>query len=141
MFEPGFADDAVLYFDLDTIICGPIDGLVTDGPFRAIKEFAGRPTIGSGVMSWIPGAQSAAIAQRHHREKPTGKPGGTYRGDQDFITSVIGDHWEPFREQDVVSFKRDCQHGIPITAKVVAFHGHPKPHEVLDVPYVAAHWR
>lgn len=138
MFDPSFADGPVLYFDLDVVISGPIDNLVSDGPFRAMLDPRvrpdGGPKLNSSVMSWVPGAASRAVADAHRRLSPRGKPGGEWRGDQEFIETHIGT-WEPL--PGVHSYKG----GISLDTTVAVFHGTPKPHEVADVPYVAAHWR
>lgn len=139
LFGPAFNDGPVLYFDLDTVISGPIDNLVSTGGFRAMLDPRpgpeGKPKLNSSVMSWVPGARSRAIHEAHMRINPRGKPHGEWRGDQEFIESMLFGAWEPL--PGVHSFKG----GIQIDTTVAVFHGKPKPHEVLDVPYVAAHWR
>jgi hypothetical protein len=42
------------------------------------------------------------------------------------------DYWQTLFQGQVVSYKNDCSEGIPENARIVKFHGRPKPHEVED---------
>jgi len=129
----------VLYFDLDVVIAGNIDGLVPNGPhLRAMLDprsmASGAPKLNSSVMSWVSGAYSSRLSRQHSIIRPRGKPDGPYRGDQEFIQDYCGD-WEPLA--GVHSYKL----GIRPDTIVAVFHGEPKPHTVTDDPFVATHWR
>ncbi len=53
-------------------------------------------------------------------------------GDQGFI-EAHAEHWEYWQDilpGSVVSYKKHCQNGVPKGAKVVSFHGKPKPWEI-----------
>lgn len=40
----------------------------------------------------------------------------------------------------ILSYKRHCRKGLPAGAKVIVFHGEPKPHEVRD-EHIVRHWK
>lgn len=129
----------VLYFDLDVVILGSLDPLV-DGTtvgrfFRAMQDPRGARKLNSSVMAWHSETGDAEILTHAHRAlRPTGKPGGQYRGDQEFIEEHV--MWLPL--DGVHSYKA---HGILEHTVVSVFHGSPKPHEALDDPIVAENWR
>lgn len=119
-----------LYLDLDCIVTGPLDGMVRHTPgLTMCRDFYGRGH-NSSVMSWC--GDLRAIHRAFATNPEVGVGDYTRRkdgriGDQAFIEDQI----EPdtFPAGDVVSYKADAREGIPAGAKVVAFHGRPKPHE------------
>jgi len=129
----------VLYLDLDVIIVGNLDPLVTkDNKFRMIHDF-NRSNVGplynksnSSAMSWN--------FEHHHYLWDRFKsdiPKHTTRmaGDQDFIhLNAINREWWP--DNWVVSYKWEYQKGKMYDSdqtKVLVFHGKPKPHEIGDI--------
>ena len=67
------------------------------------------------------------------------------KGDQEYISNVLAEFGEtPDFLQDIVpgiySYKRNCHHRLPADARVVCFHGNPRPHE-LDKKWVKRSWR
>lgn len=134
-----------LWLDLDVAITGPIDGLVTplNSDLRIAKNWAqsGYGGCQSSVMYWegdackiISDEFDPAIAHW----PPINKPGVLW-GDQEWITQLRDEERiqvEYFSPVDVVSYKYHCRGvGLPKGAKVVVFHGKPKPAEVCD-PWV-----
>ena len=129
----------VLYLDLDVIIIGKLDPLVSrDGKFRIIHDF-NRSNVGShynksnsSVMSWD-FAQFTYIWARFKENMP--KYVTKLAGDQDYIHLTLRDkEWWP--DNWIVSYKweykRDKMYDQYQT-KVMVFHGKPKPHEITDV--------
>jgi FkbM family methyltransferase len=153
LFLPGAfpAGDRVWYFDLDTVITGPLESLFEYAGAFAILEDVYRPGgFQSAVMSWIAGPASDAIWDEwcdHGRPEPEG-------GDQavieqhwrDWLPARIGGRpWGPDFLQTLYpgrlrSYKVDCVWGIPHGTSVVFFHGRPRPHEVLT-GWVPAVWQ
>jgi hypothetical protein len=63
-----------------------------------------------------------------------------FLGDQDWITETISNATS-WPSDWVVSYKKHCiplggegPAKIPSNARIVAFHGHPRPHEIKDGP-------
>ena len=132
LFEPLFAQDKVLYLDLDVIVTGSLDALVSGNGFRAMRDprsTESRPKLNSSAMVWLPGDQSDRIHSAHLRHRPEGKPLGFWRGDQEFIQHQLGEFWDPL--PGVHSYKM----GLKPDTVVAVFHGTPKPHDLpVDDP-------
>lgn len=123
--------ERVIYFDLDTIITGDLTDLFEyDGPFAALRDVWQPGQLGSGIMTWTAGECDHVWTEWERAGCPSEDP----RGDQAWITAQM-----PFavRLQDIipgqlVSWKADCggdAERIPDAARVVFFHGQPRPHE------------
>jgi FkbM family methyltransferase len=135
--------ERVWFFDLDTVIAGPLESLFAyAGPFAALQDvYRGAGTIQSSVMSWQAGTpQVAAIWEEwnaHGRPLPHG-------GDQavlemhfnEWLPKRLGAKpWPPEVLQQLFpgrlrSYKQECVWAPPPKTSVVFFHGHPRPHEV-----------
>jgi hypothetical protein len=129
----------VLYVDLDTTLVGPLAGLLArPESFLAIADFYRRPPaapargIGSGLMMWTAGEQDdlftlfEADPDSIMRRYQSG-------GDQRFIEAMRTDavtFWQDVVPGQVVSYKVHCRPRVPDEARVVCFHGHPKPWDV-----------
>lgn len=143
LFKDGVfgADDRVVYLDLDTLITGRLDEIVSyDGEF-AIMDDLFRPTEDSifggwqsGVMAWR-GGFGAHIWDRFVAAGYPDVPGG----DQAWIRQCqpSADLLQSLYPGRIVSYKANAG-AIHPTASIVCFHGHPRPHEVLTgwVPMV-----
>lgn len=122
--------DRVLYFDLDTVITGPLDALaMCQSDFAMLRDVYNPGHFGSGVMAWEAG-RFTYIWQGWVDEGMPELP----CGDQVWI-----EEWGPQMDvlQDLYpgrlrSYKVDCRHGIPKNTSVVFFHGLPRPHEVTE---------
>lgn len=121
LFRPGiFKDTRVLYLDLDVEIVGDLTPIIEyPAPFAAIKDYLNPKQINSSVMVFDPGAGAAAYTPD--------PPITDYHGDQGWISDAIPDiarlpkHWCPSWRLQVRRF------GCPKEAKVVVYHGSPKP--------------
>lgn len=128
-----------LYLDLDCVVVGALDYLLCSTlSLPANWAQSGYGGCQSSVMAWS-GDQSWLI-----RDFDPARIGpasdehcGLYGveqlwGDQEWITSVAG--WDrAIRMPGVCSYKYHCGGGHPPQgARVVAFHGRPKPDEVRD---------
>jgi len=130
--------ERVWFFDLDTLITGPLDNLFTyDGPFTLLRDFyrggMSQYALQSSVMTWT-GDECAEIWETWDaRGRPT-----SCKGDQEWI--------EEFGARPVLqdlfpgaflSYKL-TEGAHPFGASVLVFHGDPRPHEVTDgwVPQV-----
>jgi len=138
LFRPNILTGPTIYFDLDTIIVGDIEDLATGAPkygFLMLDDWLGHSVVNSGMMGWSSSAklylsriyEKFIVSPRKHR--------GHYNiksrwGDQAFIrdhTPIKPALWQHEFPGKIVSFKRDCQNGIPEGTSVVCFHGKPRP--------------
>lgn len=138
------AGDRVLYFDLDTVITGPLDEIATyDGPFAILRDVYRSAGLQSSVMAWPAGNWT----QWFWTLWDTGAPSGAYPprwepegGDQTVIEAILEknadgfgmtyDLWQALYPGLLRSYKVDCQEQVPKGTSVVFFHGYPRPHEV-----------
>lgn len=128
----------VLYMDLDTSIVGdltPLLRMAAKHDFIALRDFYRPQNMGSGLMAWrgdmrhvLTAFQADAedVMRTHNRPEKW--------GDQGFIdplTADVREHWQDLLPGAVVSWKAHCRNGgIPASARVVCFHGRPRPWEI-----------
>lgn len=149
LFSPRFRGGGrVLYFDLDTVICGPLGPLADwDGTFGICANFAvraGHPTwpcrYGSAVMSFAPG-WGEEVWDAFARAG-TGMIAECPKGDQQAIEALVPD---ATLLQDVMppgfftSYRELGEEPLE-AASVICFGGHRTP---ANCPYgwVRRHWR
>lgn len=135
LFKPGvFPDDErVLYFDLDTLIVGPLDAIAAyGGEFAMLGQFFDdvNPIFAgfqSAMMSWRVGETSKPIWSAY---EAAGYP-ETRGGDQKFIndTGITPDVWQEMFPGKLASYKAECMSGIPAGLSVCICHGLPRPHQ------------
>lgn len=146
----GRANERNLWLDLDVVITGSLDTLVApleDG-IRIAKNWAqsGWGGCQSSVMYWegdngriISDRFDPAIAHWPPRNEP-----GVLWGDQEWITQLRDEERltvEYFNPVDVISYKYHVRgQGLPPHAKVVVFHGEPKPSAVNEKWVERARW-
>lgn len=140
-------DFPMLYLDLDTVIVGYIDVLAVKSPFSMLRSFNRPGMVGSGVMHWNESRRSVyekfAQDPEHYIRLHEALQAGTYVGDQAFIWDALDrDGIGAIQDEipGVVSYKRHCKDGLPEGAKIVCFHGRPRPTEVTD-DWMAREWR
>ena len=128
----------IFYFDLDTMITGSLDEIFDyRGDFCILRDFLHLGSkYGSGVMSW----QSGEVAHIWNNYQAAGYP-RVDGGDQNWIEQQVqrADFWQDEFPSEFVSWKVYCRGGVPKDAKVVCFHGKPKPHELGDET-IKTHW-
>lgn len=136
LFRPGvFGKQRVVYLDLDTWVRRDLAPLAEiPGAFCALRDFYRPDGLGSGVMVFDPleavelYIRFAFDAEAQMRKHKRG-------GDQAFIEQYR--IWTAARIQDhaagVYSYKVHCKEGVPADARLVCFHGRPKPWEVAHV--------
>lgn len=122
LFKPGRFPWRVLYLDLDVVVTGPLDELAArDGIIRDWHL----PGFNSSVMSWRAGDRD----QVYERLPPDAAR--RYAGDQDWITEAAPD-WPTWPEGWCVSYRSHAVDGPPAGARVVCFHGLPKPADLSN---------
>jgi hypothetical protein len=123
----------ILFLDLDVVIVGDITPIATyDADFIIIKDWW-HDEYNSSVFLLKVGARDH-VWDKFNPEQPM-DVGAT---DQDFLTRMLPGEktWPP---EWIVSFKNDCAHGIPPNARIVVFHGRPKPHN-YPAPWIRDFW-
>lgn len=131
----------VLYFDLDTLICGDLTDIAEQAAkpeFTVLRDFYRETGVGSGMMAWGVDMKPLYHAFMSKHSEFIGVYGT--RGDQAFIE----DHadkgliakWQDKLPGQVVSYKahvrmaqniRETGSGaIPNNARVICLHGRPK---------------
>lgn len=137
LFRPGFAGD-ILYFDLDTIITGDLSDIASVGCFTMLSDFYHLERLASGMMYlpeggrqqiWDEWIKNPEEVMSHHRGW----------GDGGFLNDLVpgAARWQDVLPNQVVSYKahvrpstRSSESGngeIPKDARVVCFHGQPRP--------------
>lgn len=136
MFRPGLFDDRVLYLDLDVMVVGALDDLAFHpGPFVISHDFIptrmkdGRPIgskFNSSVMAWTPSPETERIYTEF-----TPAVMDRLRGDQDHVAEIMPKA-TTFGLGLVVSYKAHVRSlgRIPASARIVVYHGRPKPWDV-----------
>lgn len=144
IFNPSLPFSRVLYIDLSVVITGDITEMAAQEGVVITKDFYhGTPS--QSVLLYSVGDFAATYAdfmsdpelwmQRgDRREAPD-------FGDQILMNRTPTPHmryWQDVLPGQLVSYKVDCQSGIPPNARIVKFHGKPKPHDVgwLEPQYI-----
>lgn len=121
LFRPGLFTGRVLYLDLDVTVCGDLSHLIEyRTAFAAISDYE-RPTLNSSVMAWDTG-----VADHVYQNFEPGLMEIIKGGDQTWITDQIPDA-QLFPPEWCPSYKHHCRYSVPRGAKVIVFHGKPKP--------------
>lgn len=139
LFAPHVATGPSLYFDLDVVITGSLDYLVS---YTSCERFAAPA---NWAQSGHGGIQSSVMAWGGNWHLPYASfnyPIDSERlwGDQEFLWELLQDDW--IRIPGIGSYKYHVRphQAIPDWMNVMVFHGKPDPHEVLDsclLPYTS----
>lgn len=137
LFKPGVLSGRVLFIDLDTVILGSLDELAAyDGEFCILRDFHKQLLYGSGLMAWKAGVGSAIWEDFVLSGCPD-----VSRGDQAWIQKRMpeAEFFQDLYPGQCLSYKVHCAKNGPLpNARVICFHGDPRPHEVADLPWMAA---
>lgn len=132
LFKEGLfpTGERIVYLDLDTVIIGALDDIIKyDGEFAILRDFYRPGGYQSSVMAWQSGF-GKSIWKNYVEENYPDVVGG----DQIWIENCVRNAglWQELYPNDFVSYKVHCQQSFPRSAKVIVFHGNPRPHEVTD---------
>lgn len=128
--------DKILYIDLDTIVVGNLDEMLEyQSHFCILRDFVYPNTYGSGVFILKPGFVPHVWA----RFRPEFIP-SLRRGDQEWILRQCPE-LPTWPEKWCVSYKLHAKTSVPPEAKLVCFHGPPKPSEVPAGSWLDNYWR
>src|ERR1019366_620938 len=130
LFKKGiFPDgDMILYLDLDTVITSGLDDIIKyDGEFAILRDFYRPDGLQSSVMAWEANRHTHIWREwlRHGCPRTDG-------GDQAWIETRMSnpDIWQDLFPDFFVSYKVHAAREISKNARMVIFHGNPRPHEI-----------
>lgn len=144
LFAAFDGDLPLLYLDLDTRIVGALHDIAMiarRGRFTMLSDFYRLGDAASGLMAWRGGDLRAIYAR--FREDPARWMRQFAEGDQGFIKDCIlrgyvpqPDRWQEELPGQVISYKVHVQGraSLPPDARVVCFHGQPRPWTVTLPP-------
>lgn len=122
-----------LFMDLDTVITGPLDDILAVRELTLLRDFYRdgkklKEGLGGGLI-YLP-ADVRSKVWSFWMQQPQLQMRVYARGDQFLFERFwLGSakRWQDTVPGQVVSYKVHCQHGVPPEARVVCFHGHPRP--------------
>jgi hypothetical protein len=153
--------ETIFYVDLDTLIVGNIDHVLTRNYTRLVilRDFfygiaKSANNYGSGLMLWKHGLYNSVWQKFIESSKKNVEEAGSY-GDQWWIEKQIKKvfFWQDIFPNQIVSFKVHCRTGLPENAKIICYHGKPSIPEsasetsqvnrwtITPQPWVLGHWR
>jgi hypothetical protein len=136
LFEPGIFEGPVLYLDLDTVICGPLDDLWLGHYFTVLQNFWAPTRIGSGLMAWDTRVRDLGQIYRRFLMAPDLAMRQYVTperwGDQGFIqfnSPVKPETWQQKHPGRVVSYRRHVLPAgrVPDGASIVCYGGKARP--------------
>lgn len=148
LFRKDLVDaDRIIYFDLDTIILDNIDDLLMQDfdfiglrPFNPIRS-RWENYVASAIMSWRNDGSFNFLFDQFNYEKHSRK----FPGDQDYLSFMLKQvgksyvHWQNVVD-GIYSYKRHVKRfGLKETARIICFHGSPRPNQV-DAKWIKEAW-
>lgn len=121
----------ILYTDLDVIIrdlSGVLAACHGDMPIM-LEDFLRRGGLQSSLM-YLPKRHRLEAWQAFLADAPKIMDRFQRGGDQQFLETLwLGDakRWQDVLPEQIVSYKKDCAAGVPPDARVIIFHGAPRP--------------
>jgi len=141
MFKDGIfpKGQRLLFMDLDTIILGSLEDIVKyDGKFAVTRDFYFPERVGPAIMAWESGTCTKVWSEWDKAGRPEHPKADSKQlvGDLWWINQLDkgefakrADKFQDLYPNQFVSYKADCLDGPPNGARVVCFHGTPRPHE------------
>jgi hypothetical protein len=148
LFRPGLFTGPVLYLDLDTVVCGPIDDVAASPePVLAAWDLK-RGWLNSSAVRWS--VDLSFVHARMVADPPRTMAAfqdAAFYGDQGLLQDEMMRRNVPWRwMQDAfgpaVQWHPTTTRGgaAPAGCAIAMWYGHPKPHEVRS-DWLAQHWR
>lgn len=138
MFDPGlFEGERILYIDLDVLITGSLKDIASyKGDACICRGFSDHyPT--QSIVNFKSGYFKKIWKTFNEDPKKWIKDGNLrmapHFGDRVLFTKLVYpkvDFFQDLYPGQVVSFRHHCRDGLPSDARVVQFHGNPKPWDV-----------
>lgn len=136
LFDPEFPGD-FLFMDLDTVISGSLSDVLAVDKLTLLRDFYRdgkklKEGLGGGLL-YLPAGNARRAVWDDFTANPSLSMRLYPRGDQFlFETHYLNtaQRWQDVVPGQVISWKVHCQNGIPSDARVICFHGKPRPWEV-----------
>lgn len=133
LFDPALPGD-FLFMDLDTALVGPLDDILAVKKLTMLRDFYrdGRKLkegLGGGLF-YFPAGDARRPVWDFFSAHPSLQMKVYVRGDQHLFEKFYlrtADRWQDIVPSQVVSWKVHCAKGIPENARVICFHGSPRP--------------
>ncbi len=130
LFRPDIKED-FLYMDLDTIIHDNLDDIfnICKNSPLPIMLSPFHKEIGSGVM-WLPQKYRTIVWNKWIKNPKYWMR--KHKGDQTFISDIyrpILVEFQKIQTNCIVSYKCHCKGSVPDGAKIICYHGKPRPHQ------------
>mgnify|MGYP001581066689 FL=1 len=122
--------DRIVYIDITTVITSGLDEIIKyNGEFATLRDFYIPSRWQPAFMMW----EADTMGYVWDKYAEAGYPSEN-SDDMKWINEVVPkvDILQDLFPRSFVSFKADCRAGIPKGAKVVKFHGSPRPHDMRD---------
>ena len=137
LFRPDLLQGRILYIDLDTFIVDNIDDVAGyDGRFCGLRDFYNEDEFASGIMAWESSPDVYKLYNEFAKNPEHHMKVHDVGGDQAFMRRFIriSDYFQDLYPKQVVSYKVNCVNGnsvkVPNNARIICFHGNPKPHNL-----------
>jgi len=135
LFQPGLFEDQVFYLDLDTVVVKNITAIVNNKiGFCILSDFARilkhRPA--SGLMAFNPHGAEYVWEQWEKNDVQIFKGDHVNKISKHFFWPYVKE-FKRFQELypgQIVSYKKHCLNGVPPEARIICYHGEPKPWDV-----------
>ena len=131
LFRPDIDGD-LLYLDLDTVVLGEIAPLIeaTAGRSTMLSDFY-KPHLPASGLMYISQADKGMVWDEWLKD-PAGHMNRCrtreHWGDQGFLRDVLpAQRWQDIAPGLVASYKAHCRNSVPPRARVICFHGNPRP--------------
>lgn len=144
--KENLADRNIFFMDLDTIIVGNIDHIISRKYNMAgLRDFYHPDRFASGLMAWTQKGKYK-IYERFVLSAASIIRNSTM-GDQEYIGKCVGKEAEFLQDifpNQIVSYKAHClkrgEDMIPEGARIICFHGTPKPQDLKINSVIKKYW-
>ena len=131
----------ICWLDLDTIIVGDMSDIdAYEGHWALLLDSGNSGLYGSTIVSC--NLQMAKyIWDLWQETRARHKNNSEMQWMRRNLQHVDTDVWDDMAPGQMLSYKNHVTKGVSTdNARLIYFHGHPKPHEVTDDPLVREHW-
>lgn len=133
LIEPFKLNVPTIICGLDMIVLGNVDHMARyclDGKEIAVPQHPSKPHVTINPVAFVPAG---------HREVYDRWSG---ENDMEWLARFEPKHTDAMWPRQIVSFKlNDIRRRGVREARIVYFHGKPKPHELMETHWVKEHWR
>lgn len=127
-----------LFMDLDTIATGPLDDILAVKKLTLLRDFYRngvklKEGLGGGLIYFPEDPAIRRPVWEMFKQQPQLNMRVYSRGDQFLFERFwLGSaaRWQNLVPGQIVSWKVDCKTGVPPEARLIAFHGQPRPFAV-----------